>query len=268
MAWNVWVPLYILCKNNCNIVYWNITVIGTFFIKMFLFLVTWIICAWGFIFCLKFSLAIFAHRDSKGKVLIYISMCLKEMEGTREVYRLKIPFLLLNVIYWFEWLLGDLVWTQILSFSPQQDQIALKFLLYQRETNQTHTQGFIHWPKWWGKGLLGGWQTLFEVIVLTQTDIESWNKGSTVLYRQWSVCYQLWKCSRWREPVYVRQETNPFQEVSVKVGNEEREREKDRERNRKSLTGAPVSGSSFSGRCFWLQADQGVSEILDNKWKR
>ncbi len=138
-------------------------------------------------------------------------------------------------------------------------------LVPERNQPNTHT-GFHSLTEVMGEGAPGGRQTLFGVIVLTQTDIESWNKGSTVLYRQWSVCYQLWKCSRWREPVYVRQETNPFQEVSVKVGNEERE--KDRERNRKSLTGAPVSGSSFSGRCFWLQADQGVSEILDNKWKR
>ncbi len=29
--------------------------------------------------------------------------------------------------------------------------------------------------------------------------------------------------------MYVRQETNPFQEVSVKVGNEERERKTERE---------------------------------------
>ncbi len=230
MAWNVWVPLYILCKNNCNIVYWNNTVIGTFFIKMLLFLVTWIICAWGFIFCLKFSLAIFAHRDSKGKVLIYISMCLKEMEGTREIYQTKNTFSSFKcyLLVWMAsgWLglNSDLIFLS----SARSDRTQIP-LVPERNQPNTHT-GFHSLTEVMGEGAPGGRQTLFGVIVLTQTDIESWIKGSRVLYCQWSVCYQLWKCSRWREPVYVRQETNPFQEVSVKVGNEERERERQREK--------------------------------------
>ncbi len=38
--------------------------------------------------------------------------------------------------------------------------------------------------------------------------------------------------------MYVRQETNPFQEVSVKDGNEEIERDRERERETERETGS------------------------------